>query len=84
MKTLIIILIIFFLLRLAGRYLFPYLLKRFIENFKKKFEAQQPQSNTSQNASKINIKQPAKDKFSDNETVEYTDFEEIKTNQNQQ
>lgn len=83
MKTIIIILVLYLLLRISSKYLLPYLLKRYIGNVKKKFEAQQGATSTTQNGSKINIKYPSRNKFHQNDAVEYTDFEEIHTDQKQ-
>lgn len=83
MNTLIIIFIIIIFLRYSGRYLIPFLMKRYINNVKKKYEAQQNTTNTPRNESKINIKYPLKGKSQNDNSVEYTDFEEIKTDQKQ-
>ncbi len=76
MTTLIVIFIIFLIIRLSSRYVFPYLIKRYINNVKKQFEGQQrPGATPSQSANKIKINYPSRGKtISD---PEYTPYEEI-------
>lgn len=76
MTTLIVIFIIFLIIRLSSRYLFPYLIKRYINKVKQQFEGQQsPGTTPSQSANKIKINYPSRGKtISD---PEYTPYEEI-------
>lgn len=83
MKTLITILIIYLILRLSSKYLLPILLKQYLKNVKRKFEQQQGTANTPKNGSKINIKYPSKSRFHQERRIEYTEFEEIETDQKQ-
>jgi hypothetical protein len=84
MTILIVILILYIFLRLSGKYLFPYLLKRYLNNVKRNFESQQQQyqnTGSTQGEQKINAKHTAQKKHQDEDLIEYTEFEEIKEDQ---
>jgi len=86
MTTLIVILVLYLLIRFSSRYLLPYLLKRYINNVKKNLESQQQQyqdSKTTQGKSKIDIKSAPQEKHNNEDSIEYTDYEEIKDDQKQ-
>jgi hypothetical protein len=86
MTTLIVILVLYLLIRFSSRYLLPYILKRYINIVKKNLESQQQQyqnSNTTQGKSKIDIKSSPQEKHNDVDSIEYTDFEEVKDDQKQ-
>lgn len=76
MNTLIVIIILYLIIRLSSKYLFPYLVKRYINKVKRQFEGQQsPGTAPSQPANKIKINYPSRGK--NNSDPEYTPYEEI-------
>ena len=79
MTVLLIIILILFILKIASRYLLPYLVNRYIQKVKDKFDSQNSSNSneTKIDSSKIKIKHPLKNKNSDTQNIEYTDFEEI-------
>ena len=83
MKILLIILIIYFLLMILGRYLFPFLLRRFIKKLGNKYAQQMPDMDNYYTHPKegdvhINKNESAKNKSDKTDIGEYVDFEEIK------
>jgi hypothetical protein len=81
-KTLLIILIIYFSLVLIGKYIFPYLLRYFMKRITKKFS--QTMNNNYNNPSpnkegEIHIDYSSEKNSKTNSDIgEYVDFEEIK------
>lgn len=78
MTTLLIIIILYFALRLSAKYLFPFLVKRYLNKIKKRFEEQQnPGSTSQQSSNKVKIKYPSREKNRSDFDLEYTDYEEV-------
>lgn len=83
LKTIVIIIGVYYGLKLIGRYLFPYLLKRFINKQQEKFYGNQggnPFTNHNQHQQKegeIEIKKNPNSQQSKKDIGEYVDFEEI-------
>ncbi|MCD4772868.1 MAG: hypothetical protein K8R41_05735 [Bacteroidales bacterium] len=80
LQIIFIFLLIYYFFRLFGRYIFPWLLKRFMKNIQNKY--QQNTENTSAKKKKngeVNIDHIPKDKKKreDDDFGEYIDFEEI-------
>ena len=81
MKILFIILIIYLLLVLAGKYLFPYILRYYVKRFSRKFYNGMEhfnQGNPYKKEGEIHIDNPDKNKSHTSDVGEYVDFEEIK------
>ncbi len=82
-KTIIIIIAVYYALKLISRYLFPYLLKRFINKQQEKFygnQAGQPFSKQDQNHHKegdVEIKANPNHHQKNKDIGEYVDFEEV-------
>lgn len=85
MTTLIVILLVLYIvLRVSGKYLFPYLLKRYINNMKRNMETQHQQYQESGTFHEKSMKDFESGHASEDLTeIEYTDFEEIKEDQKQ-
>ncbi len=79
LKIIFIFILIYYFFKLIARYLFPWLLKRYMKNFQNKFH--QNTDNTSAKKKKkgeVNIDHIPKDKKKkDDDFGEYVDFEEI-------
>ena len=81
LKFIFILLIAFYVLRLALRYVFPWLLKRFVRKQQKRYENPSGFTNKSYGETekgKVKIRKTTKKKSKkDNGLGEYVDFEEI-------
>ena len=80
-KTLLIILAIYYALKIIGRYVFPIFMKKMMQNVEKKFNEQQGRS-TDQNRNvkegeTVIDKAPNTGAKSNNEVGEYVDFEDV-------
>lgn len=83
MTTLIVILLVLYIvLRVSGKYLFPYLLKRYINNVKRNLESQHQQYQESDTYHEKSMKDSDPGNAPE-DSIEYTDFEEIKDDQKQ-
>ncbi len=71
--------LISYILRILGRYIFPILLKRYINKKQSQFNHQfNQQDSTLENEGKVSIKtKPKKSKNDTNDMGEYVDFEEV-------
>jgi len=78
MNTLIIIIVLYLIIRFSAKYLMPYLVKRYLNKIKQRFEEQNPNSSNFESPNKINIKHSSNNIKKEDLDVEYTDFEEIK------
>lgn len=82
MKILLIIIVIYFLLILAGRYIFPYVIRYYTKRFSRKFYEgmnNQYQNDPHQKEGEIHIDQtPEINKSRTTDIGEYVDYEEIK------
>ncbi len=87
MKLLIFIIVVYIVFRLSARYLFPYLLKRYVKKMQSRFHEQNggtppPQNeNSTKNKSKVTINYPGRKKHFDIENIDYTDYEEVNENE---
>lgn len=83
-RILLIFIIIYYLFRLVGRYLFPYLLKNQVEKMQKKQEQARKDFENKQRSEEgkvtidYNNTQKNKKGKNDNQSGEYVDYEEIK------
>ena len=71
--------LISYILRILGRYIFPILLKRYINKKQSQFNQQfNPQDSTLEKEGKVSIKTKPKNSKNDaNDMGEYVDFEEV-------
>ena len=71
--------LISYILKFVGRYIFPFLLKRYIKKKKSQFSQQfTQQQDTTVEEGKVTIKTKVKNSKSDNTDMgEYVDFEEV-------
>ena len=77
-KTLIIIAVIYFGIRLFSRYILPILINKGVKNMQKKMRDQQRQNQHSRRQEgEVTIENKTKKKKYDREEGEYVDFEEI-------
>jgi Domain of unknown function (DUF4834) len=79
LRTLLIIVILYYGIRLVVRYLFPMLLDRGMKNMQRKMQDQQRnQQRSSRREGEVTLEgQPNKGKKSDRGSGEYVDFEEV-------
>ena len=77
-KFLVWFIIISYILRLLGRNLFPFLLKRYIRKKQSQFNQQFNKANHQEEDGKVTINKKAKDHKSNTDNMgEYVDFEEV-------
>ncbi len=80
-KTLFIIVLIYYGLKIIGRFVFPLLFKKVMGNVEKKFNEQQGRSTTNQQHTKegetVIDKAPRQTKKINDNAGEYVDYEEI-------
>ena len=78
LRTLLIIIVIYYVIKFIGRLAFPHLMNRFVQKMEDKMREQQGQ--TKQNETKIGetvIDKKPNTKTSNNDVGEYVDYEEI-------
>lgn len=86
LKFLFIVILIYYFFKVLGRWIFPFLVKRWMNRFQRKFFEQNPHINPDFDRGKegdVNIKYESKGNTtakSDVEIGDYVDFEEIKEN----
>ncbi len=84
LRTIVIILVIFYAFRLIMRYVGPWILKKGVENMTKKAEEQMRQAQGRADASDrpegtVTIeRKPGQNKSDSDDDAEYVDFEEVK------
>lgn len=82
MKTLLIIVLVYIVLAMVGRYIFPLIIKWYVKRFSKRFYDgmnQKYQQNNDRKEGEIHIDHiPEKDKNSNSDKGDYVDYEEIK------
>lgn len=87
MKLLIFIIVVYVVFRLSARYLFPYLLKRYVKKMQSKFYEQNGKTppddynKSTQTRSKVTINYPGRKKHFDIDDIDYTDYEEVPDNE---
>lgn len=83
LRVLIIIVLLYYLFKILVRYLFPYLVKTFLNRAQKQFYEQNPhldpeqKSNQKEGEIKVNKKAGKSPEKGDSEFGEYVDYEEI-------
>jgi hypothetical protein len=79
LRTLLVIVILYYGIRLVVRYLFPMLLDRGLKNMQQKMQDQQRnQQRSNRREGEVTIEgQPSKGKKNDRSGGEYVDFEEV-------
>lgn len=76
------VLVIYYLIKLIVRYLFPFLLVRFINRMQNKMGGFQSHTDNSSREGEVKVKyNPESNPKSNNDLGEYIDFEEVKDNQ---
>jgi bacteriorhodopsin len=77
------VLVIYYLIKLIVRYLFPFLLVRFINRMQNKMGGFQAQAENASREGEVKVKyNPETNTKSNSDLGEYIDFEEIKDNPN--
>ncbi|AOW21929.1 DUF4834 family protein [Urechidicola croceus] len=80
-RTLLIIILVYYGLKIIGKIVFPMVFKRYVGKFEEKFKNQQQQQQTPKQDQKIGEtvidKKPSNTKTSNNDVGEYVDFEEV-------
>ena len=80
LKIIFIFILIYYFFRLVGRYIFPWLLKRFMKNIQNKYQQNAEDTSTpKKQKGDININHipKSKEKKDDDDFGEYVDFEDI-------
>lgn len=80
LKTILIILLVYYIFKIVMRFAFPFLVKKFMGKVEKKFQEQQ-ENQTNNQTTKVGEtivdKTPNSDKKSNDSVGEYVDYEEI-------
>ncbi len=80
LRTIFIIMLVYYGLKLIGRYVFPIFFQKMVKNFEKKVREQQgfqqPVDNSKEGETTID-KKPTQTKESNNNVGEYVDYEEV-------
>ncbi len=81
LRTILIILVIYYALKIVMRFAFPLLMKRFMGKMEKKFQQQQGQHQPNQPRSKVGEtiidKKPDSNSGTNNDVGEYIDYEDV-------
>ena len=80
LRTLLIILLIYYGAKLVARFVFPLVMNRFANNIEKRFQEQQDQFRRDQQQTKVGetvIDKAPKEERSNKDVGEYIDFEEV-------
>jgi len=81
LRTILIILLVYYGLKIIGRFLFPLLMKRFVGKVEKQFQEQQGYYRKEEPATKVGEtvidKKPGQQNKSNDDVGEYTDYEEV-------
>lgn len=79
LRVIFILILTYYLFKLVGRYLLPWLLKRFMKNVQNKYSQNAGNTNNqSKKEGEVNIKYSPKDKKNKDEDIgEYVDFEDL-------
>lgn len=81
LRTLLILILVYYAVKWIGRLLFPFLFQKAVQNFEKKARAQQGFTGEDPNAKvgETTIdKRPSSEKESNKQVGEYVDYEEVK------
>ena len=80
LRTIAIILIVYYAFKLIGRYILPLFVKRMVDNVEKKYKDQQQNFSRDENAKvgeTVIDKKPSQAKGSNKDVGDYVDYEEI-------
>jgi hypothetical protein len=80
LRTIAIILIVYYAFKLIGRYVLPLFVKRMVDNVEKKYKDQQQNFSQDENAKvgeTVIDKKPSQTKGSNKDVGDYVDYEEI-------
>jgi hypothetical protein len=81
LRTILIILVIYYALKIVMRFAFPLLMKRFMGKMEKKFQQQQGQHHPNQPTTKVGEtiidKKPSSNSSTNNNVGEYVDYEDV-------
>jgi hypothetical protein len=80
LRTIAIILIIYYAFKIIGRYIMPIFLKRMVNNVEKKYQEQQKktrQPDQGEIGKTVIDKKPTNNRTSNNNVGEYVDYEEL-------
>lgn len=81
LRTILIILLVYYGLKIIGRFVFPLLMKRFMGKVEKKFQEQQGHYQKQEPATKVGEtvidKKPGQQNKTNDNVGEYTDYEEV-------
>lgn len=81
LRTLAIIVIVYYVFKFVGRYIVPLFLKRMVDNVEKKYNQQQQNNQHDENAKvgeTVIAKTPPNPKESNKNVGDYVDYEELK------
>lgn len=81
LRTILIILVVYYVLKVIMRFAFPYILKNFMGKVEKKFQEQQGQQQSNQQRTKVGEtvidKAPNTHRKSNDNVGEYVDYEDV-------
>lgn len=78
LRTILIILLIYYALKIIGKYMAPFILKRAASKFEERVrQQQQPKQNSAKVGETVIDKKPNTQKTSNDTVGEYVDFEEV-------
>jgi len=81
LRTILIILVIYYVFKIVMRFAFPLLMKRFMGKMEKKFQQQQGQYRPDQHTTKVGEtsidKKPDSNSSTNNNVGEYVDYEDV-------
>ncbi|WP_456460896.1 DUF4834 family protein [Lutibacter sp.] len=81
LKTIAIIIIVYYVLKFISRYILPLFIKQVVNNVEKKFREQQQQNQPANDGGKVGetviAKKPSRPKESNKDVGDYVDYEDI-------
>jgi len=84
MKFLLIILVVYYILKLLSRYLFPIIIKKAVSNVQKNMNKQQAQQQDNTKVGETTVDYTPKSTSSSKNVGEYVDFEEVDNNKSKE
>jgi bacteriorhodopsin len=80
LRTIAIIVIVYYVLKFISRYILPLFLKKMVDNVQKKYTEQQQQQNSYEGkvGETVIAKKPVEPKESNKDVGDYVDYEEVK------
>ena len=76
-RVILIIVLIYYVFKLLGRYVFPYLLRNYINKQQQKYNQYQQQNEPQRKEGEVYIKKKPKSDSKDLDDGEYVDYEEV-------